>query len=184
MPVKKAVRRRKAVRRKPAAHRVVHHRSPAHKAASPRRRRAGSYSRKSKTLLSEAFNTASMKQTGSALLSGGVGFFLVYQLLKTMQTAPAIQRMALGGAVSFITGAFFGMPNLAAGMGGAVVLDVINTQQNKMSENTNYLSNSELNQLPMVLSEDFLAAGEDYLAAPYMSAPYMSFAEDVDYDDV
>ena len=168
-----AVKKRVHHRRKAAP--VVHHRAPVTHRKTTRRRRT--YSRKPKTLLSEAFNPAAMKSTGSALISGGLGFFSLYMLNKQMQNAPQIQRILLNSGVALITGAWLGMPNLAAGMAGAAVLDMVNTANNaKMTEGADYLNAAQLKQLPAVLSESYLA--ESYLNAGYLNeGDYTDFEE-------
>lgn len=142
-----------------------------------RRRR----STRSKGFLSEMFNPMQAQATAKVLISGavgGVGAGLLQKLYPST-TTPQMKAVYTIGA-GFVAGVALKMPNLAAGMAGVGVYNLLQSQ-GMLAEDGDYSYANEMESLPMVLNEDAAA----YLAennAMYLSEDGLYLSEDdLDY---
>lgn len=141
-----------------------------------RRRR----STRSKGFLSEMFNPMQAQATAKVLISGavgGVGAGLLQKLYPST-TTPQMKAVYTIGA-GFVAGVALKMPNLAAGMAGVGVYNLLQSQ-GMLAEDSDYSYANEMESLPMVLNEDAAA----YLAennGMYLSEDGLYLSED-DFD--
>lgn len=162
-------------RRKATTKRRTVSRSTAKRPTVKRRR-----STRSKGFLSEMFNPMQAQATAKVLISGalgGVGAGLLTKLYPTT-TTPQMKAVYTIGA-GFVAGVALKMPNLAAGMAGVGVYNLLQTQ-GMLAEGENYSYANEMESLPLVLNEDAAA----YLAennGMYLSEDGMYLSED-DFD--
>jgi len=125
--------------------------------------------------LSELFNATTATAAAKAVASGAIGGTIAGGLLRLMKNRPTYERLAAGLGASFFTYAVVGMPNMAAGMAGAVAatesapiydkfmgeslvdyadVDALNTMPNQvMSENGEVLTLAEVNGEAVYLNE-------------------------------
>lgn len=142
-----------------------------------RRRR----STRSKGFLSEMFNPMQAQATAKVLISGAVGGVSagLLQKLYPSTTTPQMKAVYTIGA-GFVAGVALKMPNLAAGMAGVGVYNLLQSQ-GMLAEDGDYSYANEMESLPMVLNEDAAA----YLAennAMYLSEDGLYLSEDdLDY---
>lgn len=135
----------------------------------------------SKGMLSELFNPMQAQATAKVLISGavgGVGAGLL-QKLYPATTTPQMKAVYTIGA-GFIAGVALKMPNMAAGMAGVGVYNLLQNQGFLAEDGENYEYANEMESLPMVLNEDeaaYLSQGEMYLSENGM---YLS-EDDYDY---
>ena len=142
-----------------------------------RRRRSAS-----KGFLSEMFNPMQAQATAKVLISGavgGVGAGLLQKLYPTT-TTPQMKAIYTIGA-GFVAGVALKMPNMAAGMAGVGVYNLLTTQGFLAEDGENYDYANGMESLPMVLNEDeaaYLSQGDMYLSENSM---YLSENDDYDY---
>jgi hypothetical protein len=107
--------------------------------------------------LSELFNATTAQAAAKSVASGAVGGVLAGGLLRLMKNRPTYERLTAGLAASFVTYAVVGMPNMAAGMAGAIAATESAPLYDKfMSESlVDYADVDALNTMPaQVMSED------------------------------
>lgn len=135
----------------------------------------------SKGLLSEMFNPMQAQATAKVLISGavgGVGAGLLQKLYPTT-TTPQMKAVYTIGA-GFIAGVALKMPNMAAGMAGVGVYNLLQNQGFLAEDGENYEYANSMESLPMVLNEDeaaYLSASSDM----YLSEDGLYLSED-DFD--
>lgn len=135
-----------------------------------------------KGFLSEMFNPMQAQATAKVLISGavgGVGAGLL-QKLYPATTTPQMKAIYTIGA-GFVAGVALKMPNMAAGMAGVGVYNLLQNQGFLAEDGENYDYASSMESLPMVLNEDeaaYLSQGEMYLSE---NAMYLS-EDDSDFD--
>lgn len=109
--------------------------------------------RRKRGFLSETFSTQSVKNTGKSIFGGATGGVL----------ANIINRFEMGGLMragvnlgaSFVAGAAFDMPNVAAGISGAYAM--LLTQQiadGTLKEEYDYADPNVLSEYPQYMDED------------------------------
>jgi len=126
--------------------------------------------------LSELFNATTATAAAKSVASGAIGGVLAGGLLRIMKNRPTYERLGAGLAASFFTYAVVGMPNMAAGMAGAIAatesapiydkfmgeslvdyadVDALNTMPAQvMSEDGQVLTLAEVNGEAVYLNED------------------------------
>lgn len=133
-----------------------------------------------KGFLSEMFNPMQAQAAAKTLISGaigGIGAGLLSKLYPST-TTPQMKAVYTIGA-GFVAGVALKMPNVAAGMAGVGVYNLLQTQ-GMLAEDGSYEYADEMESLPMVLNEDEAA----YLAdnGLYLSEDSMYLSEDeLDY---
>lgn len=121
------------------------------KASAPVRRKR-SVTRRKKGMLSELFNPNMAQASAKTVLSGAVGGFgaaMVIKVLPDTMDAKTKAFYTMGGA--FLTATLLKMPNVAAGMAGVGMVNLLTTT-GMLAEGMDYAD--ELEALPMVLNED------------------------------
>jgi len=147
-----------------------------------RRRRTAS-----KGFLSEMFNPMQAQATAKVLISGavgGVGAGLL-QKLYPATTTPQMKAIYTIGA-GFVAGVALKMPNMAAGMAGVGVYNLLQNQGFLAEDGENYEYANDMESLPMVLNEDeaaYLSQNDLYLSenAMYLSEDDSDFEYQVPY---
>lgn len=145
------IRKRKTTRKR--------HRRTMQEGLGARKRTRRHTTRRRRRGLSEMINAPAAEMTAKAIAYGLVGAFVGTQINKVFADQKPLTRGLIVAGLSFVSGAMIKWPYFAAGMAGGGILPLLTTPAT-MSEN-NFLSQSELEQLPPVLSESYLS--ESYL---------------------
>lgn len=108
-----------------------------------------------KTGLSEIFTPATAKAAAQTIGAGALGGLAAGALNRVLTKQNNITRYGIEMAVSFVTYAVFGYPNMAAGMAGAFTAVESNPIYSKfLAEDNLFADDNSINELPLMMNEN------------------------------